>query len=241
MLTYTTYYQQLANLMVVQPSSAPLLNTEFATFLPGCIDYVEQRAYRELDVVGASITDASGALTAQDRDFQLPTTLGTFLVLENVNVITPATALSSNGTRHPLAYVTPTVIDTIYPSNTLATGLPQYYSRLNSSSIVVGPVPDAPYAMEVRGTQRPTPLSAGNPTTYLSITYPDLLIAGSMVFASAYMRNFSAEGDNPQMAVGWEEQYNKLKASALSEEQRKTFESEGWTSQSPTPATPPRV
>jgi hypothetical protein len=167
--------------------------------------------------------------------------VGTFLVLDDVNVLTPATALSSNGSRHPLTYVTPSVIDYIYPANTLATGVPQYYSRLNSTSIIVGPVPDAGYRVEVRGTQRPTPLSSGNPTTILTTMLPDLFIAASMVFASAYMRNFSAEGDNPQMAVGWEQQYNKLKESANAEELRKSFQSAAWTSQQDTPAQPARV
>jgi hypothetical protein len=63
-----------------------------------------------------------------------------------------------------------------------------------------------------------------------------------MVFASAYMRDFGAQGpDNPAMGQSWETQYGKLFASAQVEQARAKFEGEGWGSNSPSPiATPKR-
>ena len=72
--------------------------------------------------------------------------------------------------------------------------------------------------VEVIGRIRPTALSAGNPTTYISQTYPDLLIAASMIFVSGYQKNYGAQQDNPQQAQSWENQYKMLLASAQSEE-----------------------
>ena len=95
-LNYTTYVSQLANLMVV--SSA---DTNFATFLPGCIDYAEQRIYREIDLLYTQVTTATSAtiLSSGDRNFTLPTTNGTYITVDNINVITPVGTLSSAGTR----------------------------------------------------------------------------------------------------------------------------------------------
>ena len=71
---------------------------------------------------------------------------------------------------------------------------------------------------------------------------PDLFIAASMVFANGYMKNFSAMADDPQAPVTWEKHYQTLKQSAMEEEFRKKFGSQGWTSKQPNPiATPPRA
>ena len=63
----------------------------------------------------------------------------------------------------------------------------------------------------------------------------------SMIYISAYQRNFGRQNDDPQMAVSYESQYQALLKGAAVEEARKKFEASGWTSQSPSPvATPSR-
>jgi hypothetical protein len=63
----------------------------------------------------------------------------------------------------------------------------------------------------------------------------------SMIYISAYQRNFGKANDDPQMAVTYESQYQTLLKSALMEENRKKFEAAAWSSQSPsTVATPTR-
>ncbi len=235
-IDYTTYVSQLSNLMVIGST-----NANFITFLPGCIDYAEQRIYRELDLVDTQIT-SSGATTASNRNFDLPTTSGTYIVVDQVNVMSSAGTGSSNGTRNQVMPTTRDFIDMIYPSGQTATGIPAFFCRANSSTLIFGPAPDAAYTVEVVGTHRPTPLSSGNSSTFLTSQLPDLFMAASMVFASGYMRDFGSQSDNPQQAQSWEATYKTLFESASVEELRKTYQGDAWTSQSPSPiAMPPRV
>jgi 3D (Asp-Asp-Asp) domain-containing protein len=78
-------------------------------------------------------------------------------------------------------------------------------------------------------------------TTFISLNLPDVFIMASMIYVSAYQRNFGRANDDPQMAVTYESQYQALLKGAAVEEARKKFEAAGWSSQSPsTFATPTR-
>lgn len=238
-IDYDTYVSQLANLVVVSTG-----DSNFNTQLPGIIDYAEQRIYRELDLINTRITDTSslGACTANQRLTPLSTASGQFLVVEEVNVITPSTGTAATGTRNPATNTSRSFIDVCYPSNSDATGLPQYWSMANSSTIILAPAPDAAYTLEVVGTQRPTPLSSANSSTILTQMLPDLFIAASMVYASGYLKNFGSMVDDPKMAVSWESVYQTQKGSALVEEVRKKYQGDAWTSKQPSPvASPPRT
>jgi hypothetical protein len=61
----------------------------------------------------------------------------------------------------------------------------------------------------------------------------------SMIYISAYQRNFGKESDDPQMAMSYENQYQLLLKSAGVEEARKKFESSAWSSQSPASVSSP--
>ena len=238
-LNYTTFVSQLANLMVV-----PSTSTEFQIFLPGDIDYAEQRIYRELDLLFTQETDGTAQVSSGNRNFTVPTSVGTFITVDSISIITPSSTppTGAAGSRVPLVPVSPSFIDTVYPSGATATGVPEFYAMRSNSLVILGPAPDAPYFAEVIGIQRPTPLSSGNSSTILTQYVPDLFMAAAMVFASAYQRDFSLTGDNPQQGASWESQYQLLMKSAAVEQARAKFESEGWTSNQPAPtATPPRV
>ena len=133
-------------------------------------------------------------------------------------------------------------LDYTYPS-AIGSTIPQYFSMTTQTSLIVGPWPDQSYQMEVVGTIRPQPLSTTNVTTLLSIYFPDLFVAASMVFGTGYQQNFGAATvDNPQMAVNWESHYQSLLKSAQTEEAMKKFTGEGWSSKQPAPtATPART
>jgi hypothetical protein len=80
-----------------------------------------------------------------------------------------------------------------------------------------------------------------NSTTFISLNLPDIMIMASMIYISAYQRNFGRANDDPQMAITYESQYQALLKGAAVEEARKKFEAAGWSSQSPsTFATPTR-
>lgn len=224
-LNYTTYVAQIANIMSVDPTTP-----QFQTMLPGMIDYAEQRIYRELDLLNTVFRDSSTALTAGNRNFNFPTTAnGPFVTVQGINVVTPAGNQPDSGTRVALQPVARDFLDTVY-NVAGSIGVPQLFAMIDQDSIIVGPWPNANYVVEIIGTIRPNPLSQSNTTTFLTLYLPDLFIAGSMIFASGYQRDFGSQADNPQQAVSWETQYERLFASANGEELRKKFAGPGWTS-----------
>lgn len=229
-LNYTSYVDQVANLMVIGSTDA-----NFQTMLPGMIDYAENRIYRELDPLYAQVTDTTALTSSGDRNFIPPTSLGNFITIDSLSIITPLGTTSSNGSRSSLMPVAPEVITTLWPSNRTVTGVPTMFAVRSPTTVLLGPVPDAAYATEVVGLQRPTSLSTSNSSTFLTQYCPDLFIAASMVFGFGYMRDFGGQSDNPQGATSWETQYKTLFASAAMEQSRAKWESDGWTSQAPAP------
>lgn len=81
----------------------------------------------------------------------------------------------------------------------------------------------------------------GSGVSFISQYLPDLMVMASMIYISAYQRNFGKESDDPQMAMSYETQYQLLLKSATVEEARKKFDAAAWSSQSPaTVASPTR-
>jgi hypothetical protein len=242
-LTYSSFVSEIATITVI--SSTILVNgdTNFAGIMPGIIDYAEGRLWRDLDLPAVRVTDTSVTCSSGVRTIALSTTQGTLLVLETVNLFSSAGTTSSNGTRIPLTPVSKAVVDTIYPSALSSnTGLPEYFARVSDTEIMLGPTPDQAYGTEVIATIRPAPLSASNPTTWLSLNAPEQMVAAGMIFASGFMRDFGAQTDNPQMAQSWETQYNNLLKSQSVDSLRMKFQSVAWSAQIPSPsATPPRA
>lgn len=236
-LTYAQYVTSLANLLVV-----PASDGGFLTDLPNIIADAELRIYRELDLLDTSVRDSSSAMVAGNRNFTLPSSLGTFVVTDELNVITPAgTTNPDGGTRNSLVPTSEEHLNTLWPSVAGST-TPQYFAMVNQNLAIVGPWPDAAYQIEAVGTIRPTPLSATNVTTILSTYFDDLFLAASMARAAAYQKNYGQGADDPKMAVTWESHYQTLKTSADVEEARKKFEGPGWSSKDPAPTvTPPRT
>jgi hypothetical protein len=235
--TYTSWLSQFSNLLAVDPA-----DPNFLVMKDSAIDYAEQRLYRELDLLATRVADANFAFTPNNRNFTLPTDAVNFLVVEQINAITPAFTLASNGTRNPLTRTSRDWIDWCYPISTLNTGVPMFWAMTSNTTIIVGPPPDAAYTVEVIGTERPTPLSATNSATYLTSFLPDLWLAATMIFGMGYQRDFGAQSDTPQGAQSWEATYQNLIQSANIEEIRKKYESQGWTDKQPsTIASPPRV
>lgn len=196
----------------------------FVVEIPAIIDYAEQRIYRELDLLSTLITDSTGTTTASQRDFNLP---GTFITVQNVNIITPASTSVDLGTRNPLMPVSIAVMDLLWPSNVSATGVPTLFAMRDNATLILGPTPDDTYYVQVRGTQRPTPLSPSNSSTILTTYIPDVFLAAAAVYATKYDDKAEA-------------QYQLLKQSAEVEQFRAKFQSQSWSSQKPTPANPPR-
>jgi hypothetical protein len=238
-LTYTTYKTQIAQMAVVAED-----DVNFLAILPMMIDYASLRICRDLDLMFTSVSlhGAGYQLTAGNRNLSFSQDLpnGTsFVVSEQINLITPVGQSDPDvATRTPLLPATKEFLDAVYGSASY-TGVPKYFVPFNETLFFVGPTPDASYYVEVVGTVRPASLSASVPVTFISEYLPDLLVMASMIYISAYQRNFGKESDDPQMAQSYEGQYQLLLKSANVEEARKKFESAGWSSQSPAPVASP--
>jgi len=252
-LTYSTYVTQIATMAVVAEN-----DPAFVTILPQMITYAENRMYRDIDFMftSTSLHGVSFVLTPGNRNLSFNINLasnsdsqsGTFVVSEQINLLTDASGNAASTTnpdacvRVPLLPTTKEFLDAVYGSSLAANqGQPQYFVPFNETLFFVGPVPDQAYPVEVVGTYRPNSLSSTNTTTFISQYLPDVFIMASMIYISAYQRNFGRANDDPQMAVTYESQYQALLKSAIVEEARKKFDAAGWSSQSPaTAATPTR-
>lgn len=230
-----SYIDQIATLAVVASN-----DTNYLAILPMAITYAENRIYRELDFLFTSISNTAYSLTVGSRNISVPS--GTFVVSEQINILTPSGVTDPNlATRNPLLPTTKEFLDAVYGASG-STGIPKYFCPFDDYTFLVGPYPDAAYAVEIVGTIRPDSLSSSNKTTFISLYLPELFIMASMVYISAYQRNFSsAAGNDPQMPISYETQYQTLLKSAMSEENRKKFEAAAWSSQgASTTATPTR-
>lgn len=231
-----SYLNQIATMAVVEPS-----NAEFLVILPQAITYAENRIYRDLDFLFTSIANSTYTLSANSRTITIPISNfspdgGSLVVCEQINLITPAGSSNPDSAiRVPLLPTTKEFLDAVY-SSSAATGQPKYFCPFGDGqtnyTFLVGPYSDQTYYVEIVGTYRPASLSATNPTTFVSLYFPDLLIMASMVYIAAYQRNFSSSMSNdPQMPINYETQYQMLLKSAISEENRKKQEAAAWSSQ----------
>jgi hypothetical protein len=252
-LTYSQYVTQIATMAVVAET-----DPAFVTILPQTITYAENRMYRDIDFMftSTSLHGVSFVLTPGNRNLSFNINLssnsaaqeGTFVVSEQINLLTDAAGNAASTTnpdacvRVPLLPTTKEFLDAVYGSSLTANrGKPEYFVPFNETLFFVGPVPDQAYPVEVVGTYRPNSLSATNTSTFISLYLPDVFIMASMIYISAYQRNFGRANDDPQMAITYESQYQALLKSAIVEEARKKFDAAGWSSQSPaTVATPTR-
>jgi hypothetical protein len=257
--TGTNYLTQIATMAVVDTT-----DPNFLTILPAMISYAENRIYRDLDFLFTSIATTSYALTTGNRQLSVPA--GTFVVPEQINVLTPLGVTDPNAaTRYPLLPTTKEFLDAVYGSYE-DTAMPKYFCPFDDYTFYVGPFPDQDYTVELVGTYRPQSLGPGaadatflanyitytgaaypnfastTTTTFISLYLPEMMILASMIYIAAYQRNFSsAMGNDPQMPITYETQYQALIKSAMMEENRKKFEAAAWSSQSPsTVATPTR-
>jgi hypothetical protein len=237
--TYNTFQSALALYMAIPQANVSTPN--FVAALPTIIDYAEQRCYRDLDLLNATLTITS-SLTPLNRLQSLapvpPSTSLPLLILENVNLVLVT------GERIQLFPISREWIDSVYGGPQSA-GEPVFYGMVDDQDIVLGPWPDQAYGCEFIGKFRPTPLynaapANGSQTTYLTSVLPDLFLACAMINAAGYQKNFGSMADDPKMAMSWEMQYQTLLATAKAEEMRK--KQHGWmalTSQMSPPPTPP--
>lgn len=234
-MTYDELKAYLQNLLQVNAGNT----ASFDGIFPAALNDAEGRIYREMDFLATRDVNASVSFTTNSRSLTLPA--GT-IVCQAIAAITPAPSIPSAGTRNTLEPVSLDFIDYSWPQEVGvgATGVPQYFALLNETTAIVAPTPAAAYVAEITRTIRPATLSDSNQSNFLSLVYPDILLAACMVFLSGYQREFANMSEGPQMGTTWEQHYVTLRDSVLPEDQRRKHASTNWSPYSPTPLSTPR-
>lgn len=226
--------------------NAPLQNV-----LPQILSYAEGRIQRDIDALQARSSNTY-ALTVSNNLLSIP--VNDFLVIETLEVTQTSGGTVVNST--PLIQVSKEFIQNCY-SGVFRTGQPKYFAMYGDTfgdgantnvNVLLGPPPNFAYPVRVTGVIRMQSLykfatngPADTSYTYISQWLPDLLLTASMIFISAYQRNFSANSDSPDMPVNYEKQYRTLLAGAIAEENRKKGLGSGYSAYStPVTATPTR-
>lgn len=236
-MTYEELVSYLKNLLQVNSAN----ETDFLAILPATLNDAEGRIYREIDFLETRVQTVSTLFTANDRQLTIPAEV---LVVQAIAALTPSSSSTiPTGTQNTLEPVSLDYIDYIWPVaiSDVDYPVPQYFSMLNATTAVVAPTPYENYTAVITGVIRPETLSVTNTSNYLSITYPDLLVAGCMVFLSAYQRDFGNMADGPPgMGISWEKHYQVLKQSTFEEEQRRKHASTSWSPYSAAPLSTPQ-
>lgn len=256
-LTYNGYVTQIATMAVIQTTTVSGVvvganDPAFNAIIPQMLNYAELRIQRDLDMLPALIANDTYSLTSNNN----------LLIIDPNDFVTIRSIIPKivvgeslvNGP--PLLPCTKEFLDTVYGDPTIV-GVPTYYAMAGgdtstggttANNIYVGPWPDYSYPLTIRGLQRVPTLykyadtaHASTTATFISTYYPDLLIMASMIYISAYQRNFGRQNDDPQMAQSYEGQYQALLKGAVTEENRKRFQADAWSSLATSPvATPTR-
>lgn len=241
-LTYNGYVTQIATMAVVNTQTVGGIvsgvDAAFNAIIPQMLNYAEMRIQRDLDLLPALTSNTSYSLTSGNNLLQL--SVNDFITVQTIS-------LTSTGT--PLVPTSKEFIQNVYGSNA-TTGAPQYFAMIGGdlttdgntyNNIIVGPYPDQSYSLTITGTQwlntlyaNSTSSAAANTnTTFISTNLPDLLIMASMIYISAFQRNFGRQSDDPAMAQSYETQYQTLLKGAGVQEAMKKFSASGWSSMSP--------
>jgi hypothetical protein len=242
-MNYSDLVKTLADYLVplsLQTAGVPT-DPDFVIALPEAIGYANNRICRQVDFLEFSTAQSGPAMVVGNRNVDISALVPELVVVEQINVITPPGMAPDSGTRNPLTPIAKPYLDLVYNSSA-SPGMPKYFSMLNTGSLIVGPFPDMAYGVEVFGTYRPAPISAGTTTTWICDHLPEAFVAACMVRLSGWRKSYDVPGaDDPQGAGYWEGQYTKAMDGIDMEESRKSWQAASWSSQQPARAsTPPR-
>lgn len=254
-LSYNAYIQSVGVLAVEQTVETSgiygFVNSPLQIIVPQMLNYAEQRIARDLELL-SSQTSNIYTLTSGVNVFPLP--VNDFQTVQTLEIVQ-----ISNGTvvdSCPLTQASKEFIQNVY-GGMISADTPMYFAMYGDNfgdeqdtvtNILLGPPPNYAYSLRVTGMaaqpslyQNASTGTADTAYTYISQWYPDMLIMASMIFISAYQRNFSATSDSPEMGQSYEKQYQALRLGAIPLENRRKGQASGWSSYgTPIAATPTR-
>lgn len=262
-LSYNLYITQIATMAVLQQTLTTMgtypnsliasSDVNFQNIIPQMLNYAELRIQRDLDFLATQNQQTTSIIASSTNQITVPSQ--EFVTLQTITVTDPS------GNITPLLPATKSFLQNVYATNA-STGTPQYFAMFGNNQLTSTPTvhsnqnvifgPWTPstgtYTFNITGTTRQPTLytyaisgQADTTYTFISQNLPDLFLMASMIYLSAYQRNFGRQADDPQMAQSYENQYDLLLKGAVVEEARKKFQAGGWTSYSPAVvATPSR-
>ena len=151
------------------------------TIINGFIENAEFRVLREVDS-DSNRSFKTAQLVASQRYIDVPADC---LVVRSAQIV-DSDGVASADNREFLEYKDTNFMSEYNPTD--ATGVPKYYSYWDEDTLVLAPVPDAEYTIQINYVLKPAALTATNTTTYLSLNFPNGLLYACLVEAYGFLK-----------------------------------------------------
>ena len=167
--------------------------TTFTNTLDTFIQQAEERILKEVELLGFR-KNVTGTLTADSPYLGMPTDYLAPFSLAYID--------ASNNYNYLLLKHVSFIRD--YTPAEATTGGPAYYAQFDEDSFIVAPTPSSNFTVELHYFYQPTSLTAGaeSGTTYISTYAPNVLLYGSLLEASSFMKL------DPNEMIAYETRYN---------------------------------
>lgn len=218
-----TYNDLVAAIAAIAVQPAP--DSDLSAYLPRIIEQGELRCCRDAQFMALRVYSDATVVNGQS----VIATPSDMISLRSLAAWPVGTTARQTLLRRDESYLLE------YWPDRAATGVPKYFAEMGAGTFLVAPTPAATYTLELCYVQRPAGLSAGNPTTWLSLNAPDLLLYACLVALSGYLKNYGAASDDPRQALSWEQSYQSALRAVLDEEARRR----GRTPNDTAPPAPP--
>jgi hypothetical protein len=161
-------------------------NVFTSTIVNGFILDAEFRILREVDSDN-NRAYATATIVANQAYVSTPIITDQTLIIREAQIIpTPTAPFYYTGPNAVVEYRDTGFINEYNSTN--ATGLPKYFSYWDEDTIVVAPIPDLTYTMQINYILKPAGLSSINTETYLSKQFPTGLLYACLVEAYGFLK-----------------------------------------------------
>ena len=153
-------------------------DTEFVGAIDDLINLGEMRLWRDLDL-SIFTSEGTAATTTGQETVTKPVT-------DTELVVTQSIYYDSAGQR---TFLELRSTDFVRDHQVIgATAPPTYYAEQTETDWLLSPIPDGTYTLNARGVTRPTRLSVGNPTTWLSLHQDDMLFKACLAESEKFLK-----------------------------------------------------
>lgn len=164
----------------------------YTTLVSDVIAFMERTDTAFIDEVPRFILYAEKEIAAEFKTLWELKVENTMLTLNQIYFTLPArtrkvVSLSVNGA--PLYERSADLVKLYNSADGLNSGIPQYWSYYDYNNLLVAPVPDASYPIELIYHEQVQPLSEDNQQNLLSREAPQLLLYATMYQASLWAKN----------------------------------------------------